>query len=33
MIDTLWFKQPANGIQLLWFAFIIIGAIGLKRGS
>ena len=31
MIDTLWFKQPANGMQLLWFALIIIGVIGLKR--
>lgn len=33
LIDTLWFKQPANGMQLLWFAIIIIGVIGLKRGS
>ena len=31
MIDTLWFKQPTNGLQLLWFAFIIIGVVGLKR--
>ncbi len=31
LIDTLWFKQPSKGMQLLWFAFIIIGVIGLKR--
>jgi quaternary ammonium compound-resistance protein SugE len=33
LIDALWFKQPANGMQLLWFAFIIIGVVGLKRGA
>ncbi|MBS1569745.1 MAG: hypothetical protein JST45_09915 [Bacteroidetes bacterium] len=33
LIDTFWFRQPANGIQLLWFAFIIIGVVGLKRAS
>lgn len=31
MIDTFWFRQPASGMQLLWFACIIIGVIGLKR--
>ena len=31
LIDTFWFKQPGSSIQLLWFAFIIIGVIGLKR--
>ena len=33
LIDTFWFKQPANGMQLLWFAFIVVGVIGLKRGG
>jgi multidrug transporter EmrE-like cation transporter len=33
LIDALWFKQPANGMQLLWFAFIIIGVVGLKRNG
>lgn len=31
LIDAFWFKQPGSSIQLLWFAFIIIGVIGLKR--
>ena len=33
LIDALWFKQPANGMQILWFAFIIIGVVGLKRSA
>ena len=31
LIDMFWFKQPLNGMQMLWFAFIIIGVVGLKR--
>lgn len=33
LIDAFWFKQPGSSMQLLWFAFIIIGVIGLKRGG
>ena len=33
LIDTLWFKQPVNGMQVLWFVFILVGVIGLRRNS
>jgi quaternary ammonium compound-resistance protein SugE len=33
LIDTFWFKQPMNGMQMLWFAFIIVGVVGLKRAA
>lgn len=33
LIDAFWFRQPANGMQLLWFALIIVGVIGLKRAG
>ncbi len=33
LIDTFWYKQPLSGMQVLWFAFIIIGVVGLNLTS
>lgn len=30
LIDTFWFKQALSGVQILWFAFIIVGVVGLN---
>ncbi len=30
LIDTFWFKEPLSGMQILWFAFIIVGVVGLN---
>ena len=30
LIDTFWFKEPLSGVQVLWFAFIIVGVVGLN---
>lgn len=31
LIDLFWFKETFNPMQLLWFACILVGVIGLKK--
>jgi len=33
LIDVFWFKEQFNSMQLLWFACILVGVIGLKRSG
>ncbi len=33
LIDVLWFKEAFSTMQVLWFACILVGVIGLKRSA
>ncbi|MBS1582261.1 MAG: hypothetical protein JST66_08695 [Bacteroidetes bacterium] len=33
LIDVLYFKEPYDGMQALWFACILIGVMGLRRAG